>query len=910
MEFTAAQHEAIEHRGSHLQIIACAGSGKTHVLVHRIVGLLAEGVPPKGIIAFTFTEKAAAELKERVRGAVTEAGLSLNGLVEMYIGTIHGWCLDFLQTSLNRYLKFRIMNEPQTKLFISRFSKQSGMRSVVNLGGELLKGGKHDVRMYLSILNLLREDDIDLSHVPDGILEALDTYRELMHDHGVFDYSELLHLVDESFDSKDAEWTSAREGLHGRLQHLLVDEYQDVNPVQERLISKMASGGAQLTVVGDDDQTIYAWRGSAVKNILTFAERYPDVTQVQVTTNFRSTPAIVETGKRIAERNDERLAKAFKAGSHHQHEDGDIMVLEFADQQEQAAFTAQRLEDFHGHPHTDRPGGEERGLDWSDMAILLRSVRKDAYHFIDELRYRGIPFIVKGVQQLFDQPEIIACQTLFDYLAEKTNPMSALAAWRDAGLGLDDATIGRAMAALPDIDDDGETWSFYNIQRIFLKFLQDLGLVEEGIPDVHGNDAGALVYYNLGMFSQLISDFEQIHFHSSPVWKYETFANWLEHDAPDLYDEGGLEGSNHRPNAVSIMTVHQAKGLQWPCVFVPSLQRNRFPAQRVGGRTVWHFIPETAIKDHSRYINSEEDERRLFYVAVTRAERFLTCSYAPGETRNTKNPSIFLQETVYGGHALTAEPHRDWPESLEPRGRVEQPVVSLSFSEWKYWSQCGYLFKLRFLYGFNPPIHEALGYGKSLHEALAEAHRRAIDGDIPTKDDVEGLLETHLHLPFAYPSLKETLTEAGRKALERYMTRHGHNLVDAIHSEQAIEFSPSPGLIVHGRIDLLTEKDTNVVRLIDFKSTERAQAEDVSHDQLMIYAAGFRELDGRLPDYIEVINLDEKGKAERERVEETKVAATVLQVEAAGQAIREDRFDRVSKGSEACASCDLKGICR
>ena len=110
MRFTPVQQAAVDHRDGHLRIVACAGSGKTQVIVHRIVGL-SEGVEPRNIVAFTFTEKAAAELKERVRNAVIEAGLSLNGMVEMYIGTIHGWCLDFLQSSLNKYLKFRALTK-------------------------------------------------------------------------------------------------------------------------------------------------------------------------------------------------------------------------------------------------------------------------------------------------------------------------------------------------------------------------------------------------------------------------------------------------------------------------------------------------------------------------------------------------------------------------------------------------------------------------------------------------------------------------------------------------------------------------------------------------------------------------------------------------------------------------------
>ena len=115
MPFTPAQQQAIDHRDGHLQIIACAGSGKTQVLVERILRLLREGAPPGSIVAFTFTEKAAGELHDRVRQAIQAAGMSVPGLVEMYIGTIHGWCLEFMQTHLNQFLKYRVMNEVQTK---------------------------------------------------------------------------------------------------------------------------------------------------------------------------------------------------------------------------------------------------------------------------------------------------------------------------------------------------------------------------------------------------------------------------------------------------------------------------------------------------------------------------------------------------------------------------------------------------------------------------------------------------------------------------------------------------------------------------------------------------------------------------------------------------------------------------
>ena len=158
-------------------------------------------------------------------------------------------------------------------------------------------------------------------------------------------------------------------------------------------------------------------------------------------------------------------------------------------------------------------------------------------------------------------------------------------------------------------------WSYYSLQRQFLTFLEDVGLREEAVPF----ERGEVVFYNLGKFSQLISDFESIHYHSDPVRKYDEFANFLQFRAEDAYPEGWQDNQYANPNAVRIMTVHQAKGMQWPVVFVPALLRNRFPAPRMGGRNVWHLVPREGVVGQQRYEGTIEDERRLFYVAMTRS---------------------------------------------------------------------------------------------------------------------------------------------------------------------------------------------------------------------------------------------------------------------------------------------------
>ena len=245
---------------------------------------------------------------------------------------------------------------------------------------------------------------------------------------------------------------------------------------------------------------------------------------------------------------------------------------------------------------------------------------------------------------------------------------------------------------------------------------------------------------------------------------------------------------------------------------------------------------------------------------------------------------------------LTAEPPTALPAGgrLEPRARHEVPDVTLSFSDLKYFFECPYEFKLRFLYGFNPPIHEALGYGKSVHDVMAEMHKRAIDGDIVSGLDAEELVDRHLNAPFAYPALRADLRRAAIRAVRRYVEENRTRLENTLYSEQQIQVHVAPGITVDGRIDLITRLDTGETSIVDFKSTERAQAEDITRDQLHVYAVGYQELTGQRADVLEVLNLDEKGKTTRELVNDSLLTDIRGQDRrAAGEDLRANRLPRL-----------------
>lgn len=915
--YTSSQAEAIACLDEPLQIIACAGSGKTQVISQRISSILSQpGVKPRSIIAFTFTEKAAAELKERILSIVERDLGEVTGLAEMYVGTMHGYALDLLQRMVPEKFKFSVLTDITAQLFVDRYSRQSGLVTCPTTAKQGFLWRYINSKLYLQALSVLREDAIRFDLVPEGVLESFGKYMELIDGHSLFDYTQIILSAVEYLEGnpyEDDDYGRVQDHIRDDIRYLVVDEYQDVNPLQERLVRSLLRFGANLCVVGDDDQTIYQWRGSQVSNIITFDRRYDGVKQVVLDDNFRSSQGVVEVGKSVAERIPplERLNKAMVASGHQTWQRGDLLALTFDDPKEEASWIADRVEELHGLAFQDGPEAEPRGLSWSDCAVLFRSVAKDSGPLVEELRRRGIPFVVKGLNRLFGSPEIQAVVGVFRFVNREIDAGLLKSRWEDAQLIPAGAAWDRALRVLENGRDfgSGKRHAVYNIQRLYLDFLEALDIREDNLP----GDAtrGELVFYQLGKFSQVISDYEQIHFTTEPKAKYEAFAKWLQKQAPDYYADADADVGYATPDAVTIATVHQAKGLQWPAVFLPAMRKNRFPSRVMGGVTLRHVIPDEAIDDPTRYRGTVEDETRLLYVAVTRAQRFLYVTFAPmADNQQQRTRSEFFDH-IAAQQWVSTTPSPIKGDRLPPRPLQETPQVTLSFSELKYLFECSYQFKLRFLYGFNAPIHEALGFGKGLHDALSEIHKRALEGDLVTKDAAVALVDRHLTTPFAYPALRDQLRTAAIKAIERYFDTHGREIANTEFSEKQIQVHVAPGITVDGRIDLIRRLDTNEVAIVDFKSTERAQPEEVTRDQLHVYAVGYKELTGESADLIEVLNLDENGKTTREPVDDPLLIQVRHKILQAGEALRKNDLPRLPMWDQhACGSCDLVGLCR
>jgi ATP-dependent DNA helicase UvrD/PcrA len=340
---TDAQQQAIEEIDRNLQIIACAGSGKTRVVASRVVHILdkkrSDGIAPENIVAFTFTEKAAAELKDRITRLYQQRFGDVEGLGAMYVGTIHGFCLDLLERYVPEYLKFDVLDEIGQRLFVDRNSVKSGLKGL---------GLKRwiESNLYVRILGVLREAEIDADRVEnEPVADALEAYEGLLEQHRYLDYDGILVTAVAEIASNE----TLRAELAERVRYLTVDEYQDVNPIQEQLVRQLHDLGANVCVVGDDDQNLYQWRGSDVDNILTFTDRYPIVAKTPpLESNFRSSEAIVKAARRIVEVNTRRLPKAMESRGHQKFERGDLLALTFDDPSAEAEWVATKIEALQG----------------------------------------------------------------------------------------------------------------------------------------------------------------------------------------------------------------------------------------------------------------------------------------------------------------------------------------------------------------------------------------------------------------------------------------------------------------------------------------------------------------------------------------------------------------------------------
>lgn len=931
---TPLQEAAILDPSDRLQILACAGAGKTEVLARRAVELLKHNVEPEAIVTFTFTEKAAAQLKSRIelRAAADDSKFADRPPTArgMYIGTTHGFCLSALRTLGGKYETSEALTPEGEWALLLRFARRLG---IVDLHAAAEGRASTDVAAasaidaFLRSVEVVHNERIDrgaLAEVAPSFAAVLSTYESLLAQMHLMPFRMMIGRAADAL----APGGPLTDALAGTVRHLLVDEYQDFNRAQEAVVRGLAAGGATLAVVGDDDQAIYQWRGGDVSLLTGFGERYEGAKPLHLDVNHRCRPGIVDAAaglvRGLADRADKAL-KAERAATPH----GSVEVILAETPDHEAKEVAKRVAKvLASGRHAAR-----------DVAILFRSVRSSAEPFAAALDRRGIPCEVVGHTSLLTQQEPRLIAEILVYFAGGTwypgpDPKPVVVTAERLRAGIERITeVGSTTASgcLDDLERLGKKVRDEGVSDSIPLFNEILAILSLPKPDAVPQSR------RLGRMSDLLMEFDHAARRAAPrdlpisrgsgadaegeedsalaeetalvlgrtrgeiyLMRLRAFLeSFAAHAAEAIPEAEAGEGG-----AVQIMTVHQAKGLSFSVVFVPCLVDGRFPSARTGEPQRF-YVPDDLF-DRGRYQGRIDDEARLLYVALTRAEELVVLSWFQRYSKKRAQPSRFVRTQLRGAIAKAAD--RGTVEPSAPKRHDEAEPLTLDFSSLSTYAACGYRYFLRHVCGFRPPRAAPLGYGRLMHHLIADLARGVLRGETPEATDIDRILDRDFYLPFAGPTPVTVLRESARTRALAYLRAHGDGLRRVRATEVPFEV-PLGGARIKGRIDLLLYargRRHDEVEIVDLKTSTRPEDQPNYADQLRLYGLAAIRM-GLVPRALTIHGLDPNGPTEIS-VDPGPTAEAETRFGGWVEGIRSQRFDP-SPSAHRCGPCDFHHFC-
>ncbi len=878
VEPNEGQQKVLDHKGGPLLIVAGAGTGKTHTITAKITKLLDEGVEPSKILALTFTEKAAAEMSERV--LEKHGGL----LLDMSITTFNGYG-DGLMREFGVHIgipkNFRLLTAQAAIVFVRERFDLLGLDYFYPATGspdaiieDILKYfsklKQHIVtpkayQAYATALSAADEAEAQDKRMHTELANAFETYIGLCRDANAIDYDDQIYLTIDLLQQRP----NVRKILQQRYDTIFVDEFQDTNPMQSRFIELIMPDSRNLIVVGDDDQAIYGFRGATISNILDFEKRYPDTASAALTVNYRSHQSILDAAYALIQNNNphrleielglQKKLTSNKPGN-------EPRLLHFADNRQEldwvATDIAKRLEGL-------------KGDDKVSIAVLARS-NNGAQAVHQTLTTHGIPHAVVGLSpDLYEQPVIRMLLELVRTLTEPGNNASLQHTLSGELFGIhNDVILPHAHKAsrehdvlediLADLSATKESiarireWrsdsAIESVGRLLWRVVTDTGLTESLLAQANDDDVAAHALGNLAQFFDTLKEFESIATQPTII-QYQLSLPALKAAGESTDGTMGLSEKE-----VIVTTVHKAKGLEWDTVYLPQLTMQKFPMYKQGGGIELPDALRTAsLSDADEHYS---EERRVMYVAVTRARQNLLLSYSDG----SRKPSMFLnemfgEETVANlPHTLSDGNHTQLQAPIDTTTKKQIPTrfydgttVTLDVTHAQTLLNCPRNFYYKYVIETPREPSPASDIGTQMHGFIEEINKARMANETvrPLQDMLEELehgwnkagYHSKAQQQRRLATAKESLTSFYSQALESPAPTR---------VEESFRVQIADTVVLYGRIDAIF-KDDDGVEIRDYKTgfaakTPEAAQKNVSDSkQLELYALAWLTQHGEMP---------------------------------------------------------------
>lgn len=945
------QLEAILATDGPVLIIAGPGSGKTFTLVERIVYLIThKGVAPESLLVVTFTDKAARELTTRISNRLAELDIHFN-LNEMYLGTFHSICLRMLEdyrefTRLKR--SFTLFDQFDQQYFIYQHIKDfRALPDAQLVMGDDQTGRWAQSENLLKWLNKVSEEALDaatLAAATEVEIRALATcfakYQELLHEHNSLDFSGIQYEALQLLEKRPAVLAQLRD----KLAHLMVDEYQDTNTIQERILLLLAGERRNLCVVGDDDQGLYRFRGATIRNILEFPALFDDgqCKQVKLTVNYRSHPDIIRFyNEWMKEQQWDDGTRVFRFAKQIVPREDDFTKLPTAvrlaasdDNGDTTNWHAEVLAFLNGL----KASGQL--VDWNQVAFLFRSVKNDKVVALARfLEAQGLPVFSPRSNMFFEREEI---RLMIGALIFLFPQFSKVRAWAE-GITLPiwdyydhlcfkpftdqlrkpenkplldwARPLAKRHAVLTQNTDYAFSGLFYQLLQfpLFSRFLSE--------EAAQGVDKGRAAR-NLGTFSKLLTKFEYLHFVS--VLNPE----WLEKNIRDLFNQflrflqdGGIgeyeDESEYAPKGcVSFLTIHQSKGLEFPVVVCGSLEA--VPRKQYGELDV--------LLEDGGYLSKERFEPldhiknfdfwRLFYTAFSRAQNLLVLAAQEKQGRG-KSPSKYFERLFY-----EVPSWRDVDLSALTYEAVKQINLKREYSftsDITVFENCAEQYRFFKELEFVAIRESPMLFGTLVHQTIEDIHKTVLRGEEGsiTFDGIKSWFAAN----YALLSKKERVylapssQQAALLHVLRYYERENGNW-DRIKDAEVEISLVKDQYILKGSVDLIRgEHDT--VEIIDFKSEKKPDMEKDRErlrqyqSQLEVYAHLVEERTGQKVSRMHLYYTGEDGGNPYVSFskDDRAIGKTIARFDDIVARIERQDYGIATRPAKLCQSCDMRAYC-